>query len=54
MIMIFLFWKGASSKWSAHKVRSEPKYEGLFDPVRAVKENRPVYFTGEVISNNFC
>ncbi|KAJ4798165.1 Proline iminopeptidase [Rhynchospora pubera] len=44
-----IYCQGASSKWSAHKVRSEPQYESLFDPFRAVKENRPVYFTGETI-----
>lgn len=38
--------KGASSRWSAHKIRGE--HEDIFDPIQAAKEARPVYFTGEV------
>ncbi|KAJ3683087.1 hypothetical protein LUZ60_013314 [Juncus effusus] len=44
-----IYCQGASSKWSAHKVREESEHSDLFDPIRAVKENRPVYFTGEMI-----
>lgn len=38
--------KGASSGWSAHKIRAE--YENQFNAILAAKEGRPVYFTGEV------
>lgn len=38
--------KGASSSWSAHKIRAEN--ESQFDAMKAVKEGRPVLFTGEV------
>lgn len=38
--------QGSPSKWSAHKIGSE--CESLFDPIKAIKEGRPVYFTGEV------
>lgn len=42
-----IYCQGASSRWSAHKIRGE--YERLFDPIKAAKESRPVYFTGEMI-----
>lgn len=43
--------KGASSSWSAHKIRAEN--ESQFDAMKAVKEGRPVLFTGEVRSKTF-
>lgn len=42
-----IYCQGASSQWSAHKIRGE--YESIFDPIRAAKETRPVFFTGEMI-----
>ncbi|KAK1276642.1 putative WRKY transcription factor 24 [Acorus gramineus] len=42
-----IYCEGTSSRWSAHKVRGE--VESIFDPIKAVKEGRPVYFTGEMI-----
>ncbi|KAG0484721.1 hypothetical protein HPP92_008612 [Vanilla planifolia] len=42
-----IYCQGAPSQWSAHKIRDE--YENVFDPVRAAKENRPVFFTGEMV-----
>ncbi|KAG6786816.1 hypothetical protein POTOM_008433 [Populus tomentosa] len=43
-----LFWfKGDSSLWSAHRIRTED--DGKFDAIRAVKEGRPVFFTGEMV-----
>ncbi|XP_050387632.1 uncharacterized protein LOC126803937 [Argentina anserina] len=42
-----IYCQGAPSQWSAHKVRAED--EGNFDAVRAAREGRPVYFTGEMI-----
>lgn len=38
--------QGASSSWSAHRIRSED--EGKFDAIKAAKEGRPVIFMGEV------
>jgi len=49
-LLSFMFkWKlfqGASSGWSAHRLRD--KYEYKFDAMKAVKESQPVLFTGEV------
>ncbi|CAI9764181.1 unnamed protein product [Fraxinus pennsylvanica] len=42
-----IYCQGASSLWSAHRVRTENG--GQFDAVKAVKEGRPVLFTGEMI-----
>ncbi|KAJ0962925.1 hypothetical protein J5N97_028047 [Dioscorea zingiberensis] len=42
-----IYCQGASSRWSAHKIRDE--YESIFNPIQASKERRPVYFTGEMI-----
>nr|XP_010925826.1 uncharacterized protein LOC105048262 [Elaeis guineensis] len=42
-----IYCQGASSRWSAHKIRGE--YESMFDPIKAAKEGHPVYFTGEMI-----
>lgn len=39
--------KGASSRWSAHRIRAE--HENKFDAIKAAKEGRPVLFTGEVM-----
>jgi hypothetical protein len=38
--------QGAASNWAAHRVRDE--FESDFDAVKAAKEGRPVFFTGEV------
>ncbi|KAG6784817.1 hypothetical protein POTOM_010526 [Populus tomentosa] len=38
---------GDSSLWSAHRIRTED--DGKFDAIRAVKEGRPVFFTGEMV-----
>lgn len=42
-----IYCQGASSKWSAHRIRGE--YESVFDPIKAAKESCPVSFTGEMI-----
>ncbi|WOL00787.1 hypothetical protein Cni_G09500 [Canna indica] len=42
-----IYCQGAPSKWSAHKIRGE--YDSIFDPIKAAKEGRLVYFTGEMI-----
>ena len=42
--------KGASSRWSAHRIRA--KDEGKFDAMKAAKEGRPVLFTGEVYKSS--
>nr|XP_048322036.1 proline iminopeptidase-like isoform X1 [Ziziphus jujuba var. spinosa] len=39
--------KGASSRWSGHRIRTE--YGGKFDAIKAVREGDPVLFTGEMI-----
>lgn len=41
--------KGASSLWSAHRIRAEN--ENKFDAIEAAKGSRPVLFTGEVRHN---
>ncbi|CAL9121322.1 unnamed protein product [Musa textilis] len=40
-----IYCQGAPSQWSAHKIRGE--YDSIFDPIKAAKECRPVFFTGE-------
>ncbi|XP_068665753.1 uncharacterized protein [Aristolochia californica] len=42
-----IYCQGASSNWSADRIRNE--YDSLFDVVQAAKEDRPVFFTGEMI-----
>ncbi|KAL0464851.1 UNVERIFIED_CONTAM: Proline iminopeptidase [Sesamum latifolium] len=42
-----IYCQGASSRWSAHRIRAEN--ESQFDAIKAVKEGRPVLFTGEMI-----
>nr|XP_009405612.1 PREDICTED: uncharacterized protein LOC103988720 [Musa acuminata subsp. malaccensis] len=42
-----IYCQGAPSQWSAHKIRGE--YDSIFDPIKAAKECRPVFFTGEMI-----
>ncbi|KAL9269146.1 Proline iminopeptidase-like protein [Drosera capensis] len=42
-----IYCQGASSQWSAHRVRSE--HEHIFDAIEAAKEGRPMFFTGEMI-----
>ncbi|GMN45087.1 hypothetical protein TIFTF001_014273 [Ficus carica] len=42
-----IYCQGASSLWSAHRIRAA--YESEFDAILAVKEGRPVLFTGEMI-----
>ncbi|KAL0428807.1 UNVERIFIED_CONTAM: Proline iminopeptidase [Sesamum radiatum] len=42
-----IYCQGASSSWSAHRIRAEN--ESQFDAIKAVKEGRPVLFTGEMI-----
>ncbi|XVF73115.1 hypothetical protein PTKIN_Ptkin12aG0175800 [Pterospermum kingtungense] len=42
-----IYCQGASSRWSAHRVRAD--HESKFDAIRAAKEGRPVFFTGEMI-----
>ncbi|XP_050280444.1 uncharacterized protein LOC126721452 isoform X1 [Quercus robur] len=42
-----IYCQGASSSWSAHRIRSED--EGKFDAIKAAKEGRPVIFMGEMI-----
>ncbi|XP_022871149.1 uncharacterized protein LOC111390353 [Olea europaea var. sylvestris] len=42
-----IYCQGASSLWSAHRIMTENG--GQFDAIKAVKEGRPVLFTGEMI-----
>lgn len=42
-----IFCQGDSSRWSAHRIRSEIDSE--FDAIKAAKQGRPVLFTGEMI-----
>ncbi|KAB5569381.1 hypothetical protein DKX38_003174 [Salix brachista] len=42
-----IYCQGDSSLWSAHRIRTED--DGKFDAIRAVKEGRPVFFTGEMV-----
>ncbi|XP_059651331.1 uncharacterized protein LOC132298959 [Cornus florida] len=42
-----VYCQGASSRWSAHRIRSED--DNKFDAIKAAKEGRPVLFTGEMI-----
>ncbi|XAR54013.1 Prolyl aminopeptidase [Bertholletia excelsa] len=42
-----IYCQGASSQWSAHKIRAE--VDERFDAIRAAKEGRPILFTGEMI-----
>ncbi|CAK7348811.1 unnamed protein product [Dovyalis caffra] len=42
-----IYCQGDSSRWAAHRIRTE--YDGKFDAIRAVKEGRPVFFTGEMV-----
>ncbi|XP_008232974.1 PREDICTED: proline iminopeptidase isoform X2 [Prunus mume] len=41
-----IYCQGGSSRWAAQRIRVEN--EGKFDAIRAAKEGRPVFFTGEV------
>lgn len=43
-----IYCEGSSSKWAAQRIRSEHN-EDKFDAVKAAKEGRPVYFTGEMV-----
>ncbi|XP_059459072.1 uncharacterized protein LOC132188590 isoform X2 [Corylus avellana] len=42
-----IYCQGASSRWSAHRIRSE--YEEKFDAIKASSKGCPVLFTGEMI-----
>lgn len=42
-----IYCQGAPSLWSAHRVRAN--YDDKFDAVKATKEGRPVFFTGEMV-----
>ncbi|KAL5572950.1 hypothetical protein UlMin_022547 [Ulmus minor] len=42
-----IYCEGAASQWSAYRIRAEKEIE--FDAIRAAKEGRLVFFTGEMI-----
>ncbi|PWA69842.1 Alpha/beta hydrolase fold-1 [Artemisia annua] len=42
-----IYCQGAASRWAAHKVREE--HESKFDAIKAAKEGRPVFLTGEMV-----
>lgn len=42
-----IYCQGASSRWSAHRVSAT--YQSKYDAIKAAKEGRPVFFTGEMI-----
>ncbi|KAG8653503.1 hypothetical protein MANES_05G029200v8 [Manihot esculenta] len=42
-----IYCQDASSSWSAYRILAEDN--GKFDAIRAAKEGRPVFFTGEVV-----
>jgi hypothetical protein len=44
---VFEFVQGAASKWAAQRIR-DSHFAAEFDAVQAAREDRPVYFTGEV------
>lgn len=50
-ILIWKLFQGASSRWSAHRLRE--RFECEFDAMKAVKEGQNVLFTGEVGSGFF-
>ncbi|KAF9615476.1 hypothetical protein IFM89_023734 [Coptis chinensis] len=47
-----IYCQGASSRWSAHRIRSE--HESRFDAIKAAKEGRPVLFTGEPVEQRLA
>ncbi|XP_050235601.1 uncharacterized protein LOC126685718 [Mercurialis annua] len=42
-----IYCQGASSKWAAHRIMAEDN--GQFNAIKAAKEGRPVFFTGEMV-----
>ncbi|EEF50593.1 proline iminopeptidase [Ricinus communis] len=42
-----IYCQGASSQWSAHRIMAEDN--GQLNAVKAAKEGRPVFFTGEMV-----
>ncbi|KAD7477085.1 hypothetical protein E3N88_00221 [Mikania micrantha] len=42
-----IYCQGAASRWAAHQVRTE--HENKLDAVKAAKEGRPVFLTGEMV-----
>lgn len=47
MLHEMIYCQGAASRWSAHRIRDETG--DIFDAVKAAKEGRPVFFTGEMV-----
>ena len=43
-----IYSQGPATQWAAHRVR-EKKFNETFDAVLATNQNRPVYFTGEMV-----
>lgn len=43
-----IYTQGPSTQWAAERVYKK-YYRDIFDPEMAVKEGRPVYFTGEMV-----
>lgn len=43
---LYSYLQGAPSQWAAQRIREANGSK--FDAIRAAKEGRPVYFTGEV------
>lgn len=43
-----IYSQGRAGNWSAHKIRTK-RFFHLFDAEAALKEDRPVYFTGEMV-----
>ncbi|KAJ8748844.1 hypothetical protein K2173_013275 [Erythroxylum novogranatense] len=41
-----IYCQGAPSRWSAHRITAENE---IFDAIKAAKEGRPVFFTGEMM-----
>ncbi|KAK9074268.1 hypothetical protein SSX86_006865 [Deinandra increscens subsp. villosa] len=42
-----IYCQGAASQWAAHRVRAE--HENKLDAIKAAKEGRPVFLTGEMV-----
>lgn len=47
MMHEMIYCQGAASRWSAHRIRDETG--DIFNAVKAAKEGRPVFFTGEMV-----
>ena len=47
-LIVSCFLQGEASRWAAQRIREQKHLATKFDAVQAAREDRPVYFTGEV------